>query len=518
MNSDDKNNKNVGIIKNAVFLNTKKSKLKKNLDFEKIIIVVYEIMENIIYLEYDIDYLIAIYYDSKNDSFDFDDIDIFLPSQFNQIDPFYEQIALDKGYFEPQNAKKVINILDSTHELLNSKEDKKDQPNIRRIKSGKIKKINLNEENKESIKLKGKRNNSKKNETKNDLKNTEEENEENLDELGSNEKMHNISYNSTTSKKKEIKDDFMIINKNNSLKNSNNIINHKEENIIKQLNIKNEDEKEEKEDEENIEEKEIKKQFKNYFFNDNQMIINLNNYKGESIKPVGLINPSIYCFMICILQSLISIPELNFFFLSKIYLISSLFNNDNNSNLDEGDIENNYPICTSYQYFIKIYLLSKKNYIQIPKNLFRICNKLLGGMRMHDSQEFFVCFLEALQQELNPPNKSKNKKVEKNKKSEIPNKMEDKWIFYRKKNNSFIDSLFTGLMRSTVECKSCKHRSITYDPFIDLNVSINKYKNLEKCLKQYFEYEKIDCEYKCDNCKQISKVSIFIIIFFLSFI
>ena len=171
MNSDDKNNKNVGIIKNAVFLNTKKNKLKKNLDFEKIIIVVYEIMENIIYLEYDIDYLIAIYYDSKNDSFDFDDIDIFLPSQFNQIDPIYEQIALDKGYFEPQNAKKVINILDSTHELLNSKEDKKDQPNIRRIKSGKIKKINLNEENKESIKLKGKRNNSKKNETKNDLKN-----------------------------------------------------------------------------------------------------------------------------------------------------------------------------------------------------------------------------------------------------------------------------------------------------------------------------------------------------------
>jgi ubiquitin C-terminal hydrolase len=238
------------------------------------------------------------------------------------------------------------------------------------------------------------------------------------------------------------------------------------------------------------------------------MIINLSNYKGESIKTVGLINPSIYCFMISILQSLISIPELNFFFLSKIYLISSLYNNDNNDNLDEDNLEDNYPICKSYQTFIKIYLLSKKNYIQIPRNLFRICNKLLGGMRMHDSQEFFVCFLEAMQQELNPQNKNKNKKIEKNKKEEeVANKMEEKWIAYRKKNNSFIDSLFTGLMRSTVECKSCKHRSITYDPFIDLNVSINKYKNLEKCLKQYFEPEKIDCEYKCDNCKQISKVS-----------
>ena len=141
--------------------------------------------------------------------------------------------------------------------------------------------------------------------------------------------------------------------------------------------------------------------------------------------------------MISILQSLISIPELNFFFLSKIYLISDLYNNENNENLDEENLEDNYPICKSYQTFIKIYLLSHKNYIQIPRNLFRICNKLLGGMRMHDSQEFFVCFLEAMQQELNPSNKDKNKKTEKNKKNEVINKMDEKWIDYRKKNNSF---------------------------------------------------------------------------------
>jgi ubiquitin C-terminal hydrolase len=129
---------------------------------------------------------------------------------------------------------------------------------------------------------------------------------------------------------------------------------------------------------------------------------------------------------------------------------------------------------------------------------------------MHDCQEFFVCFLEALQEELN--NKEK---------LNIPEKasMEQKWIIYRKVNNSFIDSIFTGLMRSCVQCKKCNFKSYTYDPFIDLSVSINKYKNLEKCLKQYFENEKIDCEYKCDNCKQISKVSINILnfYFFLKF-
>lgn len=215
MKSDDKNEKNIGSIKNAVFLNTKKNKLKKNFDLEKIVIVVYEIMDNILYLEYDIDYLIIINYDSKIDSFDFSDIEIIDPRQFNQIDPSYEQIAIDKGYFEPHNLKNKINISESTLELLNTKEDKKDEPNVKRTKSGKIRRININEGDQENIKLKGKRNNSKKIERKIDSKNTDEENEENLDELRSDEKMHNISYNFTTGKKKE-NNDLIIINKNNS--------------------------------------------------------------------------------------------------------------------------------------------------------------------------------------------------------------------------------------------------------------------------------------------------------------
>ena len=126
---------------------------------------------------------------------------------------------------------------------------------------------------------------------------------------------------------------------------------------------------------------------------------------------------------------------------------------------------------------------------------------------MHDCQEFFVCFLEALQDELNSKEKYN-----------IPenSSMQLRWILYRQSNNSFIDSVFTGLMRSTVQCKQCHYKSFAYDPFIDLSVSINKYKNLEKCLKQYFEKEKIDSEYKCDNCKKVSKVSKLInyIIFF----
>ena len=92
--------------------------------------------------------------------------------------------------------------------------------------------------------------------------------------------------------------------------------------------------------------------------------------------------------------------------------------------------------------------------------------------------------------------------------------MEERWVMYRKVNNSFIDSIFTGLMRSTVQCKKCKYKSSTYEPFMDLSVSINKYKNLEKCLKQYFENEKIACEYKCEHCKNVAKVCFILFIIF----
>ena len=500
LTNEDKNDKNGISIKNSVFLNTKKNNLKKNLNLENIVIIVYEIMENIIYLEYDIDYLILINYDSKNDSYNFEDIVVIYPNQFNQINPNYEQMKIDRGYYEPKNSKNKLEIYESTNELLNEKEEEKDDNkklnNTRRTKSGKIRNINIGDEN--NI-LKGKKSNLKKVESKNELKNTEEENdnEQNIDELHSGEKIHNVSYN-FQNKKTDINNDIILINKKNISKKNNQEINQENNQInIKQIN---EMPKEEINNNEHIE---INEEYKIYFYTRNQMIINLSNYKGEIIKPVGLINPSIYCFMICILQSLISIPELNFFFLSKIYLLSN--NNNSNKNISEDD----YPICSSYQYFIKLYLLSKKNYIQINRNLFRISNKILGGMHMHDSQEFVVWYLEAMQEELNSLNK--------NKKNENPINMEEKWNEYRLKNNSFIDSMFTGLMRSTVECKNCKHKSITYDPFIDLNVSINKYKNLEKCLKQYFENEKIDCEYKCDNCKQISKVSINIYIYNINY-
>ena len=257
-------------IKNSVFLNSKKSKLKNNLDMEKIVIIIYEIMENIINLEYDIDYIIIINYDSKTNSFNYNDVDIIDSNQFYQINPDYEQIDLDKGYFEPKNTKNKnnVNLAESTLELLNSKEENKNESNVRRIKSGKIRNISINGEYKESNKLRGKRTVNKKIEENKDLKNNGEEGEENIDELHSNEKIHNISYN-FQKKKNEINNDLILLNQKNKTKN--NIKDIEGADYINELNKK---EKEESNDEQ----LEINPEYKIYFFNEKQMIINKSKY------------------------------------------------------------------------------------------------------------------------------------------------------------------------------------------------------------------------------------------------
>ena len=448
---------------------------------------------------FDIDYIILVHYDNIGRIIDLENIEVYGSNEFSTINPHYEKISINSGYLKSSDFSININnnfLGESTNQLLNESTPKS-QVKEKEDYSGTIKRINtdfannsssnnnnnnlleendINQINKTETKLSVNKNNKQK---IGDKKSNNKNKKENIidgdtDELHNNEKFHYISqkYYRHLSLKDLSKEKLAI---NEMMKNN------KDHKIKEIKNNKNEEKETKKKENINNSKNEIIK--KKYLFNESQLTIELSSFERESIKPVGLYNPSIYCFMICILQALLSIPELNYYFLSKSY-------NINNN-------ENDTTICDAFHDFIKSYLFGKK-FIEIPKPLKRFCIELLGGMRMHDCQEFFVCFLEALQEELN--NKEK---------LNIPENasMEQKWILYRKVNNSFIDSIFTGLMRSCVQCKKCNFKSYTYDPFIDLSVSINKNKNLEKCLKQYFENEKIDCEYKCDNCKQIAKVS-----------
>ncbi len=218
----------------------------------------------------------------------------------------------------------------------------------------------------------------------------------------------------------------------------------------------------------------------------------LNIFGKKYIEPIGIKNKSIYCYMISCLQVLISIPELNYFFLYKKY-----------KKQDQKTL-----ICDDFSDFISLYKYFQKTNqtcIELPSSIYNICHSILQKDVMNDSEEFLILFLKSIQEELKTKIKNENNINNKENKLDI----EKLWINYRNNNNSFIDGLFTGFIRSSVICNSCKNETYNFEPFMDLSVPIpKKNKSIVQCLNEYFNYENLDCNYHCEKCKLVTSVSL----------
>ena len=258
--------------------------------------------------------------------------------------------------------------------------------------------------------------------------------------------------------------DKLRINNNNNNENNNN--EKKNENTINNINNKNSS---------------IKNNLPANNINSFKPIFYFKDYEKLYLPPIGLINPSVYCYMNTAFQCLLSIPELSYHFSSSNY----------------SSPKKNHPICDSFKDLIISYSSSKsKNSIYLPKSIYQTCSSLLSLNYQQDSQEFLRRFLGGIQDELNN-----------SKKYVFPENisMNSAWNIYRSNNNSFIDSIFSGLIRSQIKCFKCKNISNTFDPFLDLSLSVNNNKNKEKlneCLNEYFKEEFIkDKDAFCDKCK-----------------
>ena len=230
-----------------------------------------------------------------------------------------------------------------------------------------------------------------------------------------------------------------------------------------------------------------------YIFNSaTNKFFDLNIFGKKYIEPIGIKNKSIYCYMISCLQVLISIPELNYFFLYKQY-----------KKQDQKTL-----ICDDFSDFISLYKYFQKTNqtcIELPTSIYNICHSILQKDVMNDSEEFLILFLKSIQEELKTKIKNENNINNKENKLDI----EKLWINYRNNNNSFIDGLFTGFIRSTVICNSCKNETYNFEPFMDLSVPIpKKNKSIVQCLNEYFNYENLDCNYHCEKCKLVTSVSL----------
>ena len=150
------------------------------------------------------------------------------------------------------------------------------------------------------------------------------------------------------------------------------------------------------------------------------------------LEPRGLYNPSVYCFMNTCLQCLVSLPELNHYFSSGLY---------------KG--KKSPVACNALREFIETYNNAGKS-LKACSSIYKICHSFLEPNQQHDCQEFLRRFLSKIQEELNT-----------NKKYTFPDKAgyEKVWQIYREHNPSFIDTLFAGLMRSSVICNKCNYKS-----------------------------------------------------------
>ena len=229
-----------------------------------------------------------------------------------------------------------------------------------------------------------------------------------------------------------------------------------------------------------------------YIYNpENNKQFILDSFEKKYFEPIGINNKSVYCYMISCFQVLLSIPELNYYFLYKKYK----------------KVGQKTLICDGYSDFISLYHYFQKNNkapIDLPSSVYEICFSLLPKEVMNDTEEFFILFLKSIQEELKLNLNDKNVNNNKSNKNDI----ENLWMDYRRQNNSFIDGLFTGLLRSTVICHRCNNETYNFEPFMDLAVPIpKKNKSIIQCLNKYFDYENLDCNYHCEKCNSNTSVS-----------
>ncbi|RUS84912.1 hypothetical protein EGW08_007322, partial [Elysia chlorotica] len=122
------------------------------------------------------------------------------------------------------------------------------------------------------------------------------------------------------------------------------------------------------------------------------------------------------------------------------------------------------------------------------------------GYAQQDSQEFLRYLLEGLHEDVNRVVKKTAPIIlddETLEKKSDSGKAQDYWKAYLNRDNSLIVDIFVGQLKSELHFSPCQHRSVTFDPFWDLSVSIPKNRsevNLEDCIKLFMKKEELAAE------------------------
>ncbi|CRK89613.1 CLUMA_CG003278, isoform A, partial [Clunio marinus] len=213
---------------------------------------------------------------------------------------------------------------------------------------------------------------------------------------------------------------------------------------------------------------------KKTFFPRESVQVGWNNIGRKWSPGCGFVNTYNTCYLNSALQALFHIPALS----------NWLIADKDNCNQD-GQI---CIICAMSQTLISS---QRQQHSMIPSliinRLQTICPHFITG-RQEDAQEFIQYLVEQME------------KAYLNRSKAIVNLKE---LDHYSKETTPLSQILGGYICSTVTCLACKHESITFQYFKDLQLDITRASTLDEALTGYFSRENLEkCGYECESCKR----------------
>ena len=217
----------------------------------------------------------------------------------------------------------------------------------------------------------------------------------------------------------------------------------------------------------------------------------------------GLTNMGNTCFMNSCLQVLSNCPPL-----AQYFRKSRHKREINTSNSMKGELALAFGALVNKIWSAKPHSSTRPVAV---KKLIAKRAKRFSGYQQHDAQEFLIFLLDALHDDLNRVKRKGNYEEIKDVEGETESETAARWWEnYESRNDSHIKDVFSGQLKSRVECLECGHVSTAFDPFMNLSLPLPRTQSrrgesveLMDCFRLYSAKEELsgDEAYYCSKCK-----------------